>query len=45
MKKFNLQEVLEELKRCVKGVEDSSKNLMVIAQKQSAMSSKLSSIE
>lgn len=35
---FNLQEVLEELKRCAKEVEDSSKNLEEIAVKQSALS-------
>ena len=39
MKKFNLQEVLEGLKRCAKKVEDSSKNIEEIAKKQSALSS------
>lgn len=43
MIKFNLQEVLEELKGYVKGVEDSSKNLKEIAEKQSAQFLKLSS--
>ena len=38
MIKFNLQEVLEELKRCAKKVEDSSKNLEEIARKQSTLS-------
>jgi DNA repair exonuclease SbcCD ATPase subunit len=38
MKKFNLQEVLEELKRYAKKVEDSSKNLEEIAKKLSALS-------
>ena len=37
-------EVLEEIKRIAKGVEDSSKKLMEIAEKQSAMSLKLSSM-
>ena len=38
MKDFNLQEVLEELKRCAKKVEDSSKNIKEIAKKQSTLS-------
>ncbi len=38
MKEFNLQEVLEELKRCAKDIEDSSKNIEEIAKKQSALS-------
>lgn len=39
MKDFNLQEVLEELKRCAKEIEDSSKNLEEIARRQSLLSS------
>lgn len=38
MKDFNLQEVLEGLKRCAKEIEDSSKNMEEIAKKQSALS-------
>ena len=37
MKDFNLQEVLEGLKRCAKEIEDSSKKLEQIAKKQSAL--------
>lgn len=39
MKDFNLQEVLEGLKRCAKEIEDSSKNLEEIAKRQSFLSS------
>jgi len=39
MKDFNLQEVLEGLKRCAKEIEDSSKNIEKIARRQSSLSS------
>ena len=38
MKDFNLQEVLEELKRYAKEIEDSSKNIEEIAKRQSSLS-------